>query len=342
MIADPHSRWRDRPYSRSRAGTAHRYVILDVFTDTPLQGNPLGVFCAGERVDPALMQPLARELNLSETVFLTGLGDAGRGGQPAGRGASTAGRCADARVRIFTPRLELPFAGHPVLGTAFIVGEQTGLEVVRLATGAGIVPVTLTRDDDGRVRLGEMSQPLPTVKPFPAPDRLLAALGVRGSALPIELYDNGVCHAYVVVDGSDTVATLAPDMGALAALGAFGVSCVAVEQNAGVRVRRGAGAQRAALRKSHGEGQTRVRSRMFAPGLGVAEDPATGSAAGPLAVHLARHGLIDFGEQIVIEQGVELGRRSLLYARALGAVEHVEQVLVAGSAVVVADGVFTL
>ncbi len=279
----------------------HPYVVLDVFTDTPLQGNPVAVFTDGGRIDPAILQSLARELNLSETVFVFSPED------PA---------LADARVRIFTPAAELPFAGHPVLGTAFVIGERTGGETVRLHTGAGIVPIALTRRA-GTIVAGEMEQPLPRWEPADDPEAVLAALGVAASALPIEIYDNGPRHAYVALDHVDAVRELRPDLGALARLGSFGVSCFAVEGTA-------------------------VRSRMFAPGLGVAEDPATGSAAGPLALHLARHGRTGFGEPITITQGVEMGRPSTLHACAHGSVDRLERITVGGGAVAVARGEYAL
>src|SRR5271168_5600351 len=122
---------------------SHPYEILDVFTDTPLQGNQLAVFTEGEAVPSRLMQSTARELNLSETVFLL----------PADGDL-------DANVRIFTPSAELPFAGHPVLGAAFVVGERYNLATVRLGTGAGIVPIRLTREH-GEIVFGEMDQPIP-------------------------------------------------------------------------------------------------------------------------------------------------------------------------------------
>ena len=104
------------------------YIVLDVFTNVPLQGNQLAVFTDATGIDDALMQRVARELNLSETVFVFA-GD---------------GDC-DARIRIFTPGAELPFAGHPVLGTAFVVAERLGLDQVRLGTGRGVVTVVLER-----------------------------------------------------------------------------------------------------------------------------------------------------------------------------------------------------
>jgi trans-2,3-dihydro-3-hydroxyanthranilate isomerase len=276
------------------------YVILDVFTDAPLQGNALAVFPDAGGLDDSLMQRGARELNLSETVFLLG-------GEADG---------IDARLRIFTPFTELPFAGHPTLGSAFVIGELSGSSALRLETRAGVVPVQLRREG-GAIVYGEMEQPIPSVEPFDRADELLAALGLERSELPVEAYCNGPVHVYVTLSSTDEVAAMQPDIGALTNLGEFGVACVA------------------------GSG-TRWKSRNFAPGLGVAEDPATGSAAGPLALHLARHDRIAFGQQIEITQGVEIGRPSLLYARVDGSAERVERVAVGGSAVVVARGEFRL
>jgi trans-2,3-dihydro-3-hydroxyanthranilate isomerase len=278
----------------------HPYVILDVFADVPLQGNQLGVFTDAQEIGADLMQRAARELNLSETVFVLPSHDGG----------------ADARARIFTPVIELPFAGHPVLGTAFVIGERLGLSVVRLLTGAGVIPITLNREA-GEIVFGQMEQPIPALEPFARAPELLPALGIAGSGLPIEAYRNGPLHVYVELPGADDVAALRPDLGALSGLGELGVSCFA------------------------GSG-TRFQTRVFAPGLGVAEDPATGSAAGPLAVHLARHGRIGFGETIEIRQGAEVGRPSLLHACVEGSVQRIDRVTVGGSAVVVARGTYRL
>jgi trans-2,3-dihydro-3-hydroxyanthranilate isomerase len=277
-----------------------RYVIADVFTDTPLQGNQLGVFTDARGIDGGLMQRLARELNFSETVFVL---------PPEGDG--------HARIRIFTPTIELPFAGHPTLGTAFVLAAPMQLEEIRLETGRGVVPVRLEREG-GRIMFGRMAQPLPTIEPYGAVDELLSGLRVERSELPVELYDNGIQHVYVALDSAQEVAALRPDLGRLAELPAvIGINCFA---------RAGA----------------RWKTRMFAPGDGVPEDPATGSAAGPLALHLARHGRIAFGDEIEISQGAEIGRPSTLYARADGSADAVEAIEVGGSAVVVARGEFRL
>ncbi len=279
--------------------SSHDYVLLDVFTDTPLQGNQLAVFPEADRLSAPDMQRLARETNLSETVFVIAPEHGG-----------------DARIRIFTPAAELPFAGHPVLGSAVLVSAALGLEQVTLETAAGPVPVRLSRRSE-RVAEGWMSQPIPTWGPFERQAELLGALAVERSGLPVETYVNGPRHVYVELDSERAVAALGPDLSVLVALGEIGVSCFA------------------------GTG-TRWKTRMFAPALGVSEDPATGSAAGPLAVHLARHGRIAFGDEIEIHQGAELSRPSLLRARVDGSAERIERVEVGGSAVLVARGRFLL
>jgi trans-2,3-dihydro-3-hydroxyanthranilate isomerase len=277
------------------ATAARRYLVLDVFTDIPLAGNALAVVTDGRGLAAPQMQRIARELNLSETVFVL---------------AARAG--GDARIRIFTPHVELPFAGHPVLGSAILIGSALGRSQVVLETGSGEVPVELRPAAQG-APFGRMQQPLPSFGPYGRADELLAAIGVEASTLPVEQYVNGPRHVYVGLDSEQELAALRPDLQALAELGAMGVGCFA-----------GAGA--------------RWKSRNFAPGLGVPEDPATGSAAGPLAVHLARNGSIAFGEEIAIRQGEEIGRPSLLYASAHGTPQRIERVEVGGHAVFVATG----
>jgi trans-2,3-dihydro-3-hydroxyanthranilate isomerase len=272
----------------------HRFYVCDVFTSAPLQGNQLGVFTDGRAFQPAQMQQLARELNFAETVFLFPPQDNG-----------------DVRMRIFTPRAELPFAGHPVLGTAFLVGAALGAGHVLLETGAGVVPVALEREA-GHLVFGWMRQPVAGWAPFGREHELLAALGVEASSLPVKQYVGSPPHVYVELASEAAVAALRPDMAALADLD-VPVNCYS-----------GAG--------------LRWKTRMFYPAAGVPEDPATGSAAGPLAVHLARHGRISYGEQIQICQGDEIGRPSVLHARASGDGDRIDTVEVGGAAVIVAAG----
>jgi trans-2,3-dihydro-3-hydroxyanthranilate isomerase len=277
-----------------------RYVVTDVFTDTPLAGNQLAVFTDARRLEEGEMQRLAREMNFSETVFVL----------PPEAGGH-------ARMRIFTPTAEVPFAGHPTLGCAFVLAGPLQVEEIRLETGSGVVAVGLEREAD-RIVFGRMQQPLPTWHPYDDEAELLAGLEVERSELPVELYDNGMHHVYVALGSEDAVAGLRPDLSAL-------VDAPAV---LGINSFAGSG--------------TRRKTRMFSPGGGFAEDPATGSAAGPLAVHLARYGRIGFGEEIEISQGAEVGRPSTLYARADGSAERLERVEVGGSAVIVARGEFRL
>jgi trans-2,3-dihydro-3-hydroxyanthranilate isomerase len=276
----------------------HRYVVCDVFTNTPLEGNQLAVFTDAREIPESQLQRLAKELNFSETTFVY---------PPEGDG--------HIRMRIFTPTAELPFAGHPTLGTAFVLAMPMQLGEIRIETKRGIVSVRLEREG-ARIVFGRMEQPLPTIEPFAAAAELQEILGVE-SQLPVELYDNGVPHVFVALGSFEEVASLQPDSRRLGALGLYGFNCFA-----------SAGAD--------------VKTRMFIPGAGVGEDPATGSAAGPLALHLARHGRIAFGEEIVISQGVEIGRPSTLYARVDGSADAIERIEVGGSAVVVARGEFRL
>ncbi|MBN2575252.1 MAG: PhzF family phenazine biosynthesis protein [Deltaproteobacteria bacterium] len=276
-----------------------RYVLADVFADRPLAGNALAVFTDARGLDDERMQALARELNLSETVFV--LPKQGEG---------------QARIRIFTPLRELRFAGHPVLGAAFVIGTSVQLERIVLETAAGLVPVRLEREA-ARVAFGWMEQPLPRPVPFADAPALLAALHLESSELPVAAYDNGLRHVFVALPSPAAVAALRPDMAALARLPEVAVSTFAGRD-------------------------TRWKTRMFAPAFGIAEDPATGSAAGPLAVHLARHGRVPYGSTIEIEQGAEIARPSRLLARAEGSAEGPSHVEVGGAAVIVARGEFRI
>ncbi len=274
-----------------------RYVIADVFTDTPLAGNQLAVFTDARDLDAQTMQALALEVGFSESVFVLSPEDGGH-----------------VKIRIFTPHFELPFAGHPTLGTAFVLAAPMQLGVIDIETGRGIVPVALERDQSGRIVFGRMEQPVPTVEDVPDIEALLAAIGVEKAELPIELYDNGATHILVTLASEEQVAALRPDIATIIALGVTGISCFA------------------------GSGD-RWTTRMFWEG---GEDAATGSAAGPIACHLARHGKIGWGDEIVISQGAAIGRPSTLYARAEGSGGLIDRVEVGGQAVTVARGEFRI
>lgn len=279
------------------------YRILDVFSHRPLEGNQLAVFEDALDVPDTLLQALAREIGFSETVFLAA-GDSE----------------ADAQMRIFTPASEVPFAGHPTLGTAIAYHVRTGASRVRLRTGRGLVTVSVS-PSQGRSFRGSMQQPIPTVSVAANADAVLGAIGVSRSELPIMVYDNGIAHVFVVLSHPDQVAALRPDFQALTQLASTIEGALV-----GFNVVAGSG--------------DRWKTRMFAPAAGVAEDPATGSAAGPLALHLARHGLIDWGQEITIEQGAELDRPSELLASAALTDNVVGPITVSGNAVIVGGGWF--
>jgi trans-2,3-dihydro-3-hydroxyanthranilate isomerase len=273
----------------SPAAQCRRYVLLDVFASTPLTGNPLAVFPEAGGLSDAQMQRAARELNLSESVFL----EAGEHGT---------------RARIFTPAAELPFAGHPVLGAGFVAARLAGEPAVTIHTARAPVAVELAGDSSAT-----MLQPVPSeIDQIPG-DELTAALGIRPPAQLPAAFENGPRHQFVLLDDAAQLAAVAPDMNALARLGEWLITVASM---------------------SHGD----VRSRTFLPALGVNEDPATGSAAGPLAVLLCRRGLAPWGAWLKIRQGEGLGRPSLLEARALGSSERVEEVRVSGAVVIVGEG----
>ncbi|MFE7313769.1 PhzF family phenazine biosynthesis protein [Streptomyces sp. NPDC057555] len=269
----------------------HRYTVVDCFTENPLSGNPVAVVLGAEDLTADRMQAIAKELNLSETTFVL----------PAREGG-------DHHIRVFTPVNELPFAGHPLLGTAIALGDTVDGDRLRLETKMGVIPFDLERRN-GTV-VATMEQPIPSFSRFEREDELLAALGLESSTLPVDIYVNGPRHVFVGLPSVEDLARLSPDHRALAAFEDMAANCFA------------------------GSG-TRWRSRMFSPAYGVQEDAATGSAAGPLALHLGRHGRIGFDTWIEIHQGVEMGKHSVMRARS----EEGGRALVSGAAVPVAEGV---
>jgi trans-2,3-dihydro-3-hydroxyanthranilate isomerase len=273
----------------------HSYVVIDAFTEVPLHGNPVAVFFDAGDIRADRMQRIAGEMKLSEVTFVL----------PPRQGG-------DAHIRIFTPVNELPFAGHPLLGTAIALGGSFEGDRLRLETAMGVIPFELERAG-GRVVSAQMGQPVPTWAEFDRAGELLAALGVPAPELPVEIYSNGPRHVFVGLESVAALSRVNPDHRALAAFPDMATNCFA------------------------GSG-TSWRIRMFSPAYGVTEDAATGSAAGPLAVHLARHKRIEFGRWIDICQGVEIGRPSLMRAWADGAGDRVTAVRVAGSGVPIARG----
>ena len=272
--------------------TRHAYVLVDVFTDQPYGGNQLAVFRDGDKVPEALMQVLARELNLPETTFVL----------PPSAGG-------DHRLRIFTPAREVPFAGHPTIGTAFVLADGKD-RTLRLEEKVAVLTVTVK---DG---FTEMEQPLPTFRVVTDRAAMAASVSLDAAdleaSLPIEIGSSGNEFMFVPVRSLDAVRRASPN-GLRDAAYIFSTETV-------------------------DPGHT-VHGRMYAPWQGVPEDPATGSAGGPLGAYLVRHGIAD-GARIIAEQGYEMHRPSLLTIRIGGTRERITSVHVGGRCVSVGGGWF--
>ncbi len=301
----------------------YRFVQVDVFTRVPFGGNPLAVFPDAEGLTTAEMQQLAREMNLSETTFVL---------PPRAPGA-------DFRVRIFTPASEIPFAGHPVVGTHWVLANlgRVGLEApitrVCLELGVGVLPADL-RVVAGAVERVTMTQDRPTLHAVLSDvSDLAAGLGlpaeaILGTGLPVQVVSTGLPQMMVPVRSLAEVQGLAADELNVAALNracrSVGTECVMVFT----------------LETERPEATVHVR--LFAPLLGVPEDPATGSANGALGAYLVHHRAIPLTEpttRIVSEQGTELQRPSTLYVEVDHAHAEPTAVRVGGEVVAVAEGV---
>jgi len=259
------------------------YHVVDVFTQTVLEGNALAVFPDASSLPEETLQKIAREFNLSETAFVL----------PATR------RDCAARVRIFTPAHEMKFAGHPTVGTAFVM-RQTGIvpmDLTAFAIEENIGPVSVRVDGSEDPIIWLRTPPIKQESTYHRAT-CATALGLQETDLlpgvPCEIFSAGNPNLYVAVRDTERVDRASVDLAALRALNSpDGPVCVYVF----ARAPQGAYA------------------RMFAPELGVVEDPATGSAAGPLAAFMMAHGLVDGrdGSAFTIEQGTKMGRRSLLH-----------------------------
>lgn len=277
-----------------------RYDVVDVFTDRPFAGNPLAVVHGADELSTAAMQAIAREFNLSETAF-----------------PLPASGAADYKVRIFTPAAEIAFAGHPSIGTAWVLAHDGALgygDVVQ-ECGAGLMPLTV---DAAGARL--TSGP-PTVRGDLDPVPLLAAVGLEPSDLdgsaPAGMAGAGANFVFLAV-GSDAVARVKPDLSAIASF----------DVGQGLTV------------FSFDDARRSAHVRMFAPALGVPEDPATGSAALALGVFLVWRGLLpaDGESAFVIDQGTEIGRPSRLSCTATASGAQALRTTVYGTVTPVSSG----
>jgi trans-2,3-dihydro-3-hydroxyanthranilate isomerase len=298
-----------------------RFIQVDVFTETPFCGNPLAVILDGHGLTGDQMQAIAREMNLSETTFILPPTDAS----------------AHVKVRIFTPQIELPFAGHPVVGTGYVLATEGLLPrpaesfAIRLELGVGVLPVDITCAD-GAVAQVIMTQRAPQfLAELPLDDvgQLARGLGVEAqdllsAGLPTQLVSTGLPQLVVPLRSLAAMRAIALELGVLHTIcerygthSIYAFTCETVTPSA------------------------QVHSRLFAPLAGVLEDPATGSASGALGAYLVHHRVFG-GEAEVIrlenEQGYEMGRPSRILIEVSRNGGTITRVRVGGQVVKVMDG----
>ncbi|MBZ0294668.1 MAG: PhzF family phenazine biosynthesis protein [Anaerolineae bacterium] len=282
------------------------YHLVDVFTNTPFGGNQLAVFLDPGNLSAQTMQMIARELNLSESAFVF----------PSDK--------ADLRVRFFTPQVELPLAGHPTVGTAFVLQREGRIVSSGSATfeeGVGVIPITL----------GEtiyMDQPVPILGSVWEDRHVIAdMLSLSDDDLildyPVQAVSSGVPFLYVPVRSLEAIKRIrfrqdlwANRLRDFEAPHVFAFTPETEQENA------------------------TVHSRMFAPAMGINEDPATGAASGPLGAYLVTYGVVPVGEQVEIrsEQGYEIGRPSQISIRVECQSQQITRVQVGGSSVYMGAG----
>jgi trans-2,3-dihydro-3-hydroxyanthranilate isomerase len=297
---------------------SYRYLHLDVFTDHLFGGNQLAVFLDGRGLTPDTMQAIAKEMNFSESTFVL----------PAEQ------RGTDVRMRIFTPAEELPMAGHPTIGSTFALARSGVIipERERFVFGLGIgpVPVSLTWKKK-ELSFAWMTQPTPKFgDPIANPAGAAAAIGlspaaVSGTGLPVQVVSCGVPFLFIPLATRRAVDSASLDKGALDAF------------------YRGAGTQAHGVfvfSPQPGHDKATVYSRMFAPGLGVLEDPATGSASGPLGCYLMHHKVVapKQAAAMLSLQGVKMGRPSHVHISIGATGGEIDSVRVGGESVVAGEG----
>ena len=315
------------PNSQIRIGLkALRYFLVDVFTNRRFCGNQLAVFPEATGLRKETMQKIARELNLSESAFVFPPSDSSK-------------TCC--RVRIFTPSEELPMAGHPTLGTAFVLsllgrfhtskvaGSELKTEVV-FEEGVGSIPVTMEYDRNGNPDFISMRQPRPIFGPICKEADGVAAMlsldrkSISDKGLPVQVVSCGVPFLFVPI--ADLVS----------------IGKIRFRTDVSEKLLRKYGVKNVLAFTLEVENKSSfVHSRMFAPGLGIAEDPATGSASGPLGSYLVQHGVLNANPEVefVSEQGMEIGRPSRIRVRiGKNSLGQFENVLVSGQCVMVGEG----
>jgi trans-2,3-dihydro-3-hydroxyanthranilate isomerase len=301
-----------------------RYHLIDVFTTQPFGGNQLAVFTNGRGLSPELMQRLAREVNFSETTFVLPPQQADN----------------DFWVRIFTPAVEMPMAGHPTVGTAFVlaleklIDDTTAETVIRFEEGVGVIPVRV-QWQNGQPAMIMMSQPLPEFGPEFSDRRLMAEMlsidpAEIDPAYPLQVVSCGVPFLYVPLTN-------------LAAIRRVKLRYDLWEQH----LKEFASSQLFVFTGETELEKSAVHCRMFAPAFGIAEDPATGAASGPLGCYLVKY---SFGQRssgqtrlsFISEQGFEMGRPSLIQIEIEQAGPEITAVRVGGQCVSMGEGYFEL
>jgi trans-2,3-dihydro-3-hydroxyanthranilate isomerase len=281
------------------------FIQVDVFTSTALEGNQLAVFTDATGLTDPQMQALAKEMNLSETTFVLP-GDNG----PQG-----------VRVRIFTVSEELPFAGHPTLGTGFVLRGDSGATEVALHLNVGKVPVRF-EESQGKPVFGEMTQMDPTFGPIHDREAVVRAAGLRDGdidpSLPVQTISTGVPFTIVPLRGLEIARQLHVDL-----------------KSSAEYLERSGGKFFYFVSRETVDKAARLHARML---FYNGEDPATGSAAGCTAAWMVKHGVAKPDERVLIEQGIEVQRPSRIFVRASLQDDRVVNVRVGGNVVEVLRG----
>jgi len=302
----------DHPREETDVPKRLSVVQVDVFTANALEGNALAVVLDGRGLSDAQMQALAKETNLSETTFVLP------------RDPATE-RARGVRVRIFTVAEELPFAGHPTLGTAFVLRGTSGAPQIRLDLNVGTVPVRFEQQD-GQPAFGEMTQIDPKFEIKHSRDVVAAAIGMSiddfDSDLPIETVSTGVAFTIAPVRSLGVLRDLHFD-----------------QQGAAAYLERSGGKFFYFVSRETVDPKARLHARMI---FYNGEDPATGSAAGCAASWMVAHDVAQPDERVLIEQGLEMKRPSRIFVRASRKDDRVVNVRVGGNAVEIMRGEITL
>jgi trans-2,3-dihydro-3-hydroxyanthranilate isomerase len=301
-----------------------KFYQADVFTGQPFGGNPVAVFPDAQGLTDFELQQIAREMNLSETVFVLPPTDA----------------AAVVRLRIFTPTQEIPFAGHPVLGTFYVLAQlgliavTDGVTRVMQECNIGLYPVEI-HARDGQITRVVMTQPKPlflgSVEETEDLLRIAKALGlpkyqIVDTKSPVMVVSTGLPVVIVPVRTLTAVRSIEPDSAAIVEI------CELLGTN-GVMV----------FTTMTVEDPATVHTRMFAPAIGILEDPATGSANGAMGAYLVHNGLVEVGPltEIVVEQGYEIGRPSRILVQVESDDDAIQTVKVGGQVVMVVEGTLT-